>query len=667
MTKKAIFFVITLLIGSMMTVKAMESTESIIVTDEAYYRVLSEDDKTAELFRIFQTAENLTIPQIVTYNDVDYTVTAIADSSAYYIEKLKTLSLPSSLKRIGRNAFGYCPSLNAVTLPEGLEEIGADAFGNSSIEQVHIPASVSQIGTRAFNNNSLKSITVAADNTVYDSREDCNAIVETATNTLVLGCNSTQIPASVKAIGAAAFYFCKDLVHVKLPEGLTMIADEAFNGCSRLREIELPHSLISIGKQCFFRCSAIQELRIPQLVEHIGELALDGSEDMVLSVENGNPFYDSREDCNAVIETKTNRLIKGSNKSHIPLTTTSIGTAAFQLCTGITELNLPEGLTVIEGSAFSGCKNLVQVSLPNSLTIIGNMAFGNTAITEMNLPDQVDSVGSYAFMACRQLERVKIPKTVKHFGDNIFGSCTSLMEVNLPSGLTKVGQGMFSYCGKLSHVEIPSGVKNIEYEAFYHCSALQSVNFPEGLEEIGLSAFFGCSSLEQISLPDSVRFIISNAFDNCIALKTVSLGNQVEEIGWEAFRNSSIKEITLPATLRRCGQYMFAGCENLESITVCAETPPSIENDWRVMVPWWRFSIITLYVPEGCADAYRAAVEWKNFDNIVEKKMDNQTDGIISSFFSSSQSAIYDLQGHRLIAEPTHGIYIRNGKKKLKF
>lgn len=104
-----------------------------------------------------------------------------------------------------------------------------------------------------------------------------------------------------------------------------------FYNCTGLQELELPHSLISIGNAAFLHCTGIKELTIPRLVEHIGEEALGVSENALLSVENGNPCYDSREDCNAIIETTTNRLIKGSNKSRIPSTVTSIGVGALHV------------------------------------------------------------------------------------------------------------------------------------------------------------------------------------------------------------------------------------------------------------------------------------------------------------------------------------------------
>ena len=664
MKQNCFFLIVALLMGIIPAAKAEDKT---IVTDEAYYRILSEKDKTVELYIILRGGENLTIPQTVTYGDVDYTVISIADSTAFRSgiepDELITLSLPSTLKRIGKSAFAWFESLKTVNLPAKLEEIDDNAFIESSIEQVDIPASVRYIGKCAFNNKSLNHITVAKENAVYDSREDCNAIVESATNTLVLGCVNTQIPNSVKVIGNRAFYACRGLVRVDLPEGITEIRDDAFYNCNGLQEVSLPHSLVSIGKNVFSRCSNIQELHIPRSVEQIGEKALGGSENMLLSVESGNPYYDSREDCNAVIETKTNRLIKGSNTSHIPSTVTSIGISAFEMCTGITELNLSEGLTVIESMAFDGCKNLASVSLPKSLITIGDAAFAYTAVTEMDLPSQVDSIGTCAFNGCRQLKRVKVPDTVKHFGNQVFCACESLEEVNLPSGLTKIGSSMFSFCKKLSHVVIPSGVRSIDYQAFYECSSLESLDFPEGLKIIGGSAFYSCFSLKKVNLPNTVQTIHSNAFDRCTSLEEVNLGNQLEKMGWQVFVYSKIKEITLPATLQECGQYVFAYCEDLETITVCAVTPPRVEKDWEAIVPKAKFSTITLYVPEGCADAYRSAVEWKYFTNIVEKKMDNQTNGINSPSFSTSQSAFFDLHGHPLQGTPHKGIYIQNGKK----
>ena len=624
MKRSGLLLVLALVMGCMATVEArtahMSSPRRAMVFRAGIidYRILSEGDKTVEVVSILsQEVDSVTIPETVTYDEVTYTVTAIAENAANRVEWLKTLSLPSTLKRIGKNAFGLCFGLESVTLPEGLEEVGEQAFCDAPFDHIHIPASVSHLGSRAFKSASLKSITVAADNAVYDSREDCNAVIEKSTGKLVLGCNSTKIPASVKIIGSSAFYGCKSLASVDLPEGITEIGNSAFYNCTGLQELELPHSLISIGNAAFLHCTGIKELTIPRLVEHIGEEALGVSENALLSVENGNPCYDSREDCNAIIETATNQLIKGSNKSRIPSTVTSIGVGAFMSCTGVTEVDLPDGLTVIEREAFDGCKNLVRVSLPQSLTTIGDWAFGYTAIKEMELPSLVNSIGNNAFFSCRQLEQVKMPETVAHFGDYMFDCCESLKKVNLPSGLTKVGKSMFSYCRSLTHVEIPSSVSSIEYQAFYQCSALQTVNFPDSLETIGSSAFYGCSSLEQVSLPNTVRAIQSNAFDRCTSLSKITLGNQLETIGWEAFQFSKIKKITLPATLRKCGQYLLAYCDQLTSITVLAVTPPRFEYDWGTMVPKVKFETVTLYVPAGSVDAYRSAAEWKNFNNIV--------------------------------------------------
>ena len=139
--------------------------DSVFATDIAYYRILSEENKTVELFMLlYPQGASLSIPQAVTNNDVDYTVISIADNAAYDLGSVVAVTLPPTIKRIGRNAFGFCGNLKTVTLPEGLEELGDYAFANSSIEQVNIPASLKHIGVSAFKSNCLKSITVAGGN-----------------------------------------------------------------------------------------------------------------------------------------------------------------------------------------------------------------------------------------------------------------------------------------------------------------------------------------------------------------------------------------------------------------------------------------------------------------------------------------------------------------------
>ena len=117
--------------------------------------------------------------------------------------------IPEGTTEIGDYAFGGCDSLESVTIPESVTEIGEKAFSDCCyLESIAIPKSVTRIGDLAFVRcTSLESIVVADDNPAYDSRKGCNAIIETETNTLIAGCNSTIIPNDCQTIGEYAFYY----------------------------------------------------------------------------------------------------------------------------------------------------------------------------------------------------------------------------------------------------------------------------------------------------------------------------------------------------------------------------------------------------------------------------------------------------------------------------
>ena len=157
---------------------------------------------------------------------------------------------------IGDSAFRDCSSLTSIKIPAGVTSIGDFAFeycyGLTSIE---IPAGVTSIGNRAFYNcNGLTSITVDSKNKYYDSRDNCNAIIETGSNTLIRGCKSSKIPAGVTSIGNRAFYNCSGLTSIEIPAGVTSIGVSAFEECESLTSIEIPAGVTSIGHDAFGAC-----------------------------------------------------------------------------------------------------------------------------------------------------------------------------------------------------------------------------------------------------------------------------------------------------------------------------------------------------------------------------------------------------------------------------
>ena len=157
-------------------------------------------------------------------------------------------------------------------------EIGDEALKDCTLLQdITIPASVVEIGCSAFADcPSLTSISVSEGNEVYDSRDNCNAIIHTATNILILGCPTTVIPNSVTEIGADAFYGCTALTAITIPDSVKVIGSYAFSGCTGLTSITLPSSVREIGESVFENCTGLTSITIPNSVKKIGEYAFWG-------------------------------------------------------------------------------------------------------------------------------------------------------------------------------------------------------------------------------------------------------------------------------------------------------------------------------------------------------------------------------------------------------
>ena len=326
-----------------------------------------------EAFRYCSSLTSITIPNSVTsigdyaFNrcssltsvTIGNSVTSIGGGAFYYCSSLTSVTIPNSVTSIGACAFYDCTSLRSVTIPNSVTMIGMNAFAYcSSLTSITIPNSVTSIklGYNAFTGcSSLSSIVVESGNSVYDSRENCNAIIETATNTLITGCQNTIIPNSVTNIGYDAFSSNTSLTSITIPNSVTSIGSYAFFNCTSLTSITIPNSVTSIGTSAFHHCKSLSSI----------------------IVDSGNAIYDSRDNCNAIIETTTNTLIFGCQNTIIPNSVTSIGDCAFLVCFSLNSITIPNSVTSIGRSAFAHCKALTSVTIPNSVTSIGTYAFNN--------------------------------------------------------------------------------------------------------------------------------------------------------------------------------------------------------------------------------------------------------------------------------------------------
>jgi hypothetical protein len=242
---------------------------------------------------------------------------------------------------------------------------------------------------------------------------------------------SISIPESVTNIGNSAFYVCSGLTSITIPNSVTSIGMFAFSSCSSLTSITIPNSVTEIGYSAFQNCSGLTSISIPNSVTSIGAIAFWGCSGLnTIIVEKGNEKYDSRDNCNAIIETGTNTLVVGCNNTIIPNSVTSI-----------------------LYYAFSGCSNLASATLGNSVT----------------------NIGSYAFYNCSSLKSIIIPNSVTIIGDFAFRGCSGLATVSIGNSVVNIGQAAFSSCSVLTSVNIGNSVNNIARLAFEGCSGLTSI------------------------------------------------------------------------------------------------------------------------------------------------------------------------------------------------
>ncbi len=322
----------------------------------------------------------------------------------------------------------------------------------------------------------MTSMKVESGNTIYDSRNNCNAIIETSSNTLISGCINTTIPNSVTSIGHGAFKGCSGLTSVTIPNSVTSIGVEAFSYCSGLTSVTIPNSVTSIRsgafrscsgltsvtipnsltiiEYCVFEdCSSLTAITIPKSVWFISTRAFANCSSLTsMKVESGNTKYDSRNNCNAIIETSSNTLISGCINTTIPNSVTSIGQSAFWNCSGLTSVTIPESVTSIGDLAFVYCSDLTSVIIPNSVTSIGNSVFADcSGLTSVTIPESVTSIGQSAFRYCSGLTSVIIPESVTSIGKEAFSYCSGLTSITIPESVTSIGDGVFQAVGSQSN------------------------------------------------------------------------------------------------------------------------------------------------------------------------------------------------------------------------
>ena len=283
------------------------------------------------------------------------------------------------------------------------------------------------------------------------------------------------IPESIESL-SSTFWGCSGLTEVILPNSLKSIDSYAFYSCSSLESINLPNQLETIGASAFSDCVSLKEIIIPQSVININGSIFQSCPSLSsIQVEEGNLKYDSRDNCNAIIDKETLCLISGCKNTIIPAVIKSIAGLAFNGCTKLQSISIPESVIDIGYAAFAGCTSLNSIKLPSGITTIEEQLFRDcSSLKQVELPSGLKKIGNYAFINCTALTSFIIPKTVTEIGTYAF-AYTPLQSITIPEGITELESDIFKECHNLNKVFLPSTLKKIGNETFWRCYSLYDV------------------------------------------------------------------------------------------------------------------------------------------------------------------------------------------------
>lgn len=517
------------------------------------------------------------IPDTVTKDNIDYTVTAIGDSAFESFPtptNVSSVFIPATVRSIGDSAFSYCNALTTVTFAEGsqLKSIGLAAFYGTEqlypkFKEIKIPDSVDTIGSGAFFYcQNLERIT---------------------------------LPSALQTLSSVTFYGCAALSEVTFPASLKTIESSVFDGCRNLSEVKLPASLTAIQSSVFHRCSAKTVFYDGSLEQwnHITadndvlgyscpSLVMDDYTAQFIPVEDDPDHPFPGPPPKTVTITKytgtESTVILPSTISSWPVT--KIGEDALKDNTTITSVTIPASVTEIGANAFAGCTNLTSVTyggdwsnltiqsgnpavedaakdaaneqlfdfefilnntavivtnykyngaaadvtIPSRyqgkpVTTIGHAAFFNSAVTSVTIPDSVTSISDEAFINCPKLTNISIPNSVTYIGFSAFSSCTSLKSITLPSSLSFISGALFLGCSQLTTIHIPVSVTSIGNNAFADCPSLMTVTYPgsktqwdditKGRNSDVLENHLICAMLEATFTADGTTFAPTQTID----------------------------------------------------------------------------------------------------------------------------------------------------------
>lgn len=442
----------------------------------------------------------------------------------------------------GRNAIviGYSYA-KSIAIPETVDRgyytvtgIDPEAFKDCTAETITIPSTVRSIGNNAFEGcRNLTTITIPA------------SVESLGTNHLFYGCNALEnvtFRCNVPEIGEYMFGRCYSMKSISISPRTTSIGHRAFYECTALEEIDIPDGVVSIGADAFSYCSALTKASIGQSVKIIGS-------DIFLQTSIKELYYDAA-DCNAYATDNISfpaTLESVTIGEHV----NSIPAGMFYRC-NVTSIIIPDNVKKIGKNAFLECRALKELTIGRGVEEVGvkaffycdaltNVYFNAENCTVFGNGSSYDNNGTVFYTA----ENVIFGEGVRTILPGSFNNCKNLKSVRMPNSVTEIGESAFRYCHDLAELNLSTSLKTIGHSAFERNYALTSVTIPESVEKIGINAFGECTSL------DDVCFNAINctecgsksypAFGSPI--KTLTIGPKVQTLDFHAFSCDKIDEL----------------------------------------------------------------------------------------------------------------------------
>lgn len=480
-------------------------------------------------------------------------------------------NMPNGPIYIGKVLFlykGLMPDNTFINVKEGTTQIGYRCFADSKgLIGIAFPKSVINIGSQIFLGcSNLSSITVALGNSQYDSRNNCNAVIDKAQNVLVAGCKTTTIPNTVTAIGDYAFYQC-ELTDVVIPDNVEEIANHAFAFCPLLNTIVIGKGVKKIEDEILLGCNNLKSI----------------------SVVSANLYYDSRNNCNAIIETSTSKLVAACTTTVIPTSVKEIDDWVFYALDNICSIEIPASVDKIGEYAFAYMDKLRTISIGRNAKVLCNNSFTGS--------NNLRAIHSF-IISPEGIDESVFRSSYTGHPDSIYNSATlyvpigTKMKYQITEGWKKFKkivevaddatiEGTIFTANTIEGIELTFVVTDVNKKT---CELIASPTTikgkvtipsnPNGYTVTGIGQYTFNSSnderqITEVSIPESVVYLSNYALYNSYKMMNViTLPSSLTTIGNYALEYCSMTSIKIPKATTKIGNGALYGCNNLKTISV---------------------------------------------------------------------------------------------------